>query len=246
MKITEQCDEGRPVCRRCLIGSHECVFPGFEPKHPRDTTDEAPKPRRQALQETALDDNSDSDDSICVSSTATSAGSPFLGLVRSRTYDPIAARFQAAFVNTAPWLSTFDIPITPDLSPKLSYLPLFRTPRPIHDDLIPFFLSYHRQNINYGRYFWYSDPQRFIKEGLLDLAKESESLQYAIAAFSALIYSIQRDQRMKKFTFLFYAKAIQELQQVINNNSIDSEASLYTTVATILELASIEVLASPV
>ena len=114
-------------------------------------------------------------------------------------------------------------------------------PRTIHDDLIPFFLSYHRQNINYGRYFWYCDHHRFIKEGLLDLAKQSDSLQYAIAAFSALIYSIQVDHHMKKFTFVFYSKAIQELQQVIDTDSVDSESSIYTTVATILELASVEV-----
>jgi len=172
--------------------------------------------------------------------------SPSLGLIQTRyRYDSIAGRFQAAFVNTPPWLQPCELPTNIyeglNASPGTSPFPLFRTPRPIQDDLIPFFLSYHRQNINYGRYFWYSDPHQFIKESLLDLTKQSESLQYAVAAFSALIYSIQVDQRMKRFTFLFYSKAIQELQQVINSSSINSEASMYTTVATILELASIEV-----
>lgn len=124
----------------------------------------------------------------------------------------------------------------------LQHLPcLHTTPRPHYDDLIPFFLSYHQQNINYGRYFWHCDHYRFIKEGLLDLAKQSFSLQYAIAAFSALIYSIQVGQHTKKFAFFFYGKAIQELQQIINTYSMDSEASVHTTVATILELASVEV-----
>ena len=123
----------------------------------------------------------------------------------------------------------------------LDHLPcLYRTPRSIHDDMIPFFLSYHRQNITYGRYFWYCDHHRFIKKGLFDLAKQSDSLRYAIAAFSALIYSIQVDHYMKKFTFHFYAKAIQALQNVINADSMDSQTSVYTTVATILELASVE------
>jgi hypothetical protein len=107
--------------------------------------------------------------------------------------------------------------------------------------LIPFFLSYHKENITYGRYFWYLDPHEFIRNELVALSKQSEPLQYAIAAFSALIYSIQHDVRMKRFTFLFYAKAIQGLQQVINSDSMASEAAVYTTVAIILELASVDV-----
>ena len=129
-----------------------------------------------------------------------------------------------------------------DSSPILDHLSCqYRQPHPLCDDLIPFFLSYHQQNINYGCYFWYCDHHRFIKEHLFDLAKQSDSLQYAIAAFSSLIYSIQVDRQMEKFTFLFYAKAIQKLQQVIDTDSMDSEASVYTIVATILELASVEV-----
>jgi hypothetical protein len=125
--------------------------------------------------------------------------------------------------------------------PTLDYLSCqYRKPHTLREDLIPFFLSYHQQNINYGCYFWYCDHHRFIKEHLLDLAKQSDSLQYAIAAFSSLIYSIQVDRQMKKFTFFFYAKAIEKLQQVIDTDSMDSEASLYTTIATILELASVE------
>jgi hypothetical protein len=128
-----------------------------------------------------------------------------------------------------------------DSRPMLDHLSCqYRKPPAIGDDLIPFFLSYHKQNIDYGRYFWFCDHHRFIKERLLDLAKQSDSLQYAIAAFSSLIYSIQVDRHMKTFAFRFYAKAIQKLQQVIDADSMDSEASIYTTVATILELASVE------
>jgi len=163
------------------------------------------------------------------------------GLTGIRTYDSVTTQCQSDFVNTPPARSTVELPTNIyaalDSSPKLNHLPLFRTPRPIDDDLVPFFLSYHRQHINYGHYFWYCDPLGFINEGLLDLATQSESLQYAIASFSALIYSIQLDQSMKRFTFLFYAKAIGKLRQVVNTDSIE----IYTTVATILELASIEV-----
>ena len=121
---------------------------------------------------------------------------------------------------------------------------LCKAPRPVHDDFIPFFMSYHRESINYGRYFWYWDHYRFIKERLLDLAARSDLLQYAIVAFSAGIYSIQIDRRMRRHTFLFYAKAIRELQQAIDvANSRTLKRSLPTIIAAILELASVE--ASP-
>ena len=172
---------------------------------------------------------------------ATSINSSSPALIRICTYDSVTAQIQPDFVDAPPGLSTVELPrnisAAFDSSPKINHLPLFRTPHPIDDDLVPFFLSYHRQSINYGHYFWYCDPHRFINDGLLDLARQSESLQYAIAAFSALIYSIHLDKRMKRFTFLFYAKAIGKLRQVVNTDSIE----IYTTVATILELASIEV-----
>jgi hypothetical protein len=160
----------------------------------------------------------------------------------------MAEQLQTAFVNMEPCGTgsfTVELPTYIDYDfdswPMLDHLScLYRTPRPIHDDMRPFFLSYHRKNINYGSYFWYCDHHQFIKKGLFDLAKQSDSLQYGIAAFSALIYSDQFDNSMRKFTFFFYAKGIQGLQQVINIDSMDSEVSLYTTIATILALASVE------
>jgi Fungal specific transcription factor domain len=205
--------------------------------------------KHQTTDDNLLYDSSEAEDStLCSFSPITSVRNPSFGLVKYRTDDSIAEQLRTAFVNIEPYwpeLSTVELPTNiyygSDSWPMLDHLPcLYRTPRPIHDDLLPFFLSYHRENINYGRYFWYCDHHRFIKESLFDLAKQSNLLQYAIAAFSALIYSNQADYHMRKFTFLFYAKAIQELQQVINTDSMDSEASVYTTVATILVLASVE------
>ena len=235
------------MCRRCVIGSHECIYPCPVEGQRRAKHAEPPDPQLQATDEDHLSDNSE-EAFESSGSTSTSTQSPSVVLVKYRTDDPMAKRFHDAFVNAEHrWAesSTFEFPIEfirlADSPPIGNHLPrLFGTPRPIRDDLIPFFLSYHQQNINYGRYFWYCDHYQFIKEGLLDLAKLSDPLQYAIAAFSALIYSIQHDHRMKRFTFLFYAKALQKLQQVLDSDAADSEISIYTTVATILELASIE------
>lgn len=116
-----------------------------------------------------------------------------------------------------------------------------KRPSVILDDMIQFFLSFHRENINRGRYLWYYDYNQFIRKGLLDLAKQCDSLQYAIAAFSSLVYSLTVDRRGKQFAFLFYAKAVRQLQRMINTVSLDDEDSVHKTVATILELASVEV-----
>ena len=198
----------------------------------------------EPLDNTRLYDSSKADDSSLFSTP--SAHNSSFGLIEYRTDDSIAEQLQTTFVDMNYFMtgsSTAEFPINIYYDSNSSCL--YKSPRLLHDDLMPFFLSYHRENINYGHYFWYYDHHRFIKKDLLDLAKQSNSLQYAIAAFSALIYSNQVDYHMKKLTFIFYSKAIQDLQQVINTDSIDSEASIYTTIATILELASIEVYPCP-
>jgi hypothetical protein len=161
-----------------------------------------------------LYDSSEADDSSLFATP--SADNSSFGLVEYHTNDSIAEQSQTTFVNmenftTGPSAAEFPINIyyDPDSWPMLDHASsLYKPPPLIHDDLVPFFLLYHRENINYGRYFWYCDHHRFIKEGLLDLAKQSNSLQYAIAAFSALIYSNHVDHHMKKLTFIFYSKAI--------------------------------------
>ena len=115
-----------------------------------------------------------------------------------------------------------------------------KMPRLIADQFLPFFLSFHRESINHGRYSWYYDYHQFISKGLIDMAKRFDSLQYAIAAFSSLVYSITIDRHAKPFAFVFYTKAVRLLQQMINNVAMDDEDSMYGTVATILELASVE------
>jgi hypothetical protein len=201
----------------------------------------------QTTDETPRYESSEADDSSLLS-TPSAHNTPF-ALVEYHTNDSIAEQLDSDFINMDYFMTGSPTPEFPssiyydsDSWPMPDHSPcLYESPRIIHDDLVPFFLSYHRQNINYGRYFWYCDHHQFIKEGLLDLAKQSNSLQYAIAAFAALIYSNQVDHHMKKLTFVYYSKAIQELQPVINNDLINSESSVFTTIATILELASVEV-----
>lgn len=238
------------MCRRCSIGGHECVYPRSVEVQIQSHT-ESLDVQRQPTDDDLLAHSSDAEDFIqSAFPTTTDTEDLSFELLEYGADDSTAQQFQTTFVNIqipkkVPVSSTIYFPTNIyygfDASPMLHNLPcLYKKPDLVHDDLMPFFLSYHRRHIDYGRYFWYSDYHRFIKESLLDLAKQSDSLQYAIAAFSALIYSIQVNHHVKQYTFHFYTKAIQGVQQVINTKSIESESSLYTTVATILELASVE------
>ena len=154
-----------------------------------------------------------------------------------------------AFVGIDPYTLA---PSTTDFFPHFYYgydpsslstysMGLYKSPYLTDDDWVPFFLSFHREKISSGHYFWYSDYYGFCTNGLLRMAERSVPLQYAVAAFSALIYSVRVDSRAKEFAFICYAKAVRQLQQMINSVSMDSEDSVYSTLATILELASVEV-----
>ena len=201
----------------------------------------------QSAEADLLYDGTAKDSIVLPSSIKVRADNSSCTALEHRTKDSIIEQLNTTFASIQPRrLSTveFSAHIYKNFKswPMLDQLSRLRgTSHFAHDDLVPFFLSYHRQNINNGHYFWYWDHYRFFKDGLLELSNQSDPLRYAIAAFSALIYSFKVDHQMKTFTFFFYAKALQQLQEVINTVSMDSEASVYTTVATILELACIEV-----
>src|SRR5208282_6177127 len=83
-------------------------------------------------------------------STTTGAHNPSFGLVRHRTDNSIAEQSLSVIVNIeSPWtgLSIVEFPTSiSDTLPELDELfSLCRAPRQIHDDFMPFFLSYHRQ-----------------------------------------------------------------------------------------------------
>ena len=100
------------------------------------------------------------------------------------------------------------------------------------------FLDFHQAFIIHSHYFWYDDYSNFCKKGLLELAEDSVPLRYAVAAYSALLFSVYDNRHAKEFAFLYYSQALYCVQNLIR---CLPEAHRYTILATILQLASFEV-----
>ena len=76
---------------------------------------------------------------------------------------------------------------------------------------------------------------------MIALTVASPVLEYAVASFSSLVYSIHMDRGAERFAFLYYAEALKGLQAMIYKMEIGSETSSFTALAVVLQLASVEV-----
>jgi hypothetical protein len=74
------------------------------------------------------------------------------------------------------------------------------------------------------------------------MATLSDSLQYAMVAFSALIYSIKKKSTDRSYTFEYYGKALREFHILLSKNPRDMDTvEKETALATALSLLTIEV-----
>ena len=124
-------------------------------------------------------------------------------------------------------------------SPGMLHVP--RPPVSIADDKIPFFLAFHQMKINAGHYFRCNDYHQFYTKGIRAMTKQSPPLEYAVASFSSLVYSVHVDRRAKSFAFIYYAEALRGVQELLNGLVIGLEDSPFAAIAAVLQLASIEV-----
>ena len=75
--------------------------------------------------------------------------------------------------------------------------------------------------------------------GLLNLARNFDSMRYAVAAYSALLYSVfKRDRRAREYAFLYYSQSVYCVQAFMK---APSEIPTLPVLATILELTTFEV-----
>ena len=109
------------------------------------------------------------------------------------------------------------------------------------DNHIGHFLAFHRASIVAGHYFWYFDFHQFCTTLLLEMAEQSISLRYAVAAFACLVYSVHADRNAKEFAFIYYAKAVHSLQSELNSASRNHKDQHFAILATALQLATVEV-----
>ena len=116
-----------------------------------------------------------------------------------------------------------------------------RPPMSIPDDKIPYFVAFHETKINSGHYFRYDDYHEFCTKGLRAMAKQSPPLEYAVAGFSSLVYSVHVDRRAKFFAFIYYAEALRGVQELLDRLATGIEESSFAAIAAVLQLASIEV-----
>ncbi|KAL4943300.1 hypothetical protein BDV06DRAFT_140679 [Aspergillus oleicola] len=99
-----------------------------------------------------------------------------------------------------------------------------------------FYLSYHRDSINYRHYFLHPRSTNFVDQTLVEYALQYEPLLYAIVGFSAYHHCVQTSGG-KLYSFLkYYNKALSLLRRSLGSGEPYSEATL----ATVLVLTTFE------
>lgn len=116
-----------------------------------------------------------------------------------------------------------------------------RPPKSIAHYKVPHFLAFHQSKVKACHYFRYDDSPRFFTKGILEMTKQSPPLEYAVASFAALVYSVLIDKKAKVFAFIFYAEALRGLQEILNRLLVGKDDDYSDALAVVLQLASIEV-----
>ena len=101
------------------------------------------------------------------------------------------------------------------------------------------FLTYHDRFVIHNHYFLWQDYNNFCRHAIPQMARTFEPMRYAVAAYSALLFSIfRRDHRAKVYSFCYYAQSLRLLQTMINDPVSIRPLEATTT---ILQLAVFEV-----
>lgn len=111
---------------------------------------------------------------------------------------------------------------------------------------VEFLIDYHRREINQAHYFRYFDYPKLHTEKIFAISDtvpaepKRNALLLAIAAFSALIYSIKHNSSFRVHAFELYARALRELIKLLGKPEMDL-TDCYIAVTTALELATFDV-----
>ena len=130
----------------------------------------------------------------------------------------------------------------------LSMIP--RPPRASAEAWVEYFMAEHDRSVCAGHYFWFADYNGFCKRDLLELANKSVPLRYAVAGYSALLYSAHyRDHRARVLALTYYSEALRCVNETIASyppgNMIEPSAStddsIFAMLAAVLQLTTFEV-----
>jgi hypothetical protein len=130
-------------------------------------------------------------------------------------------------------------PLQP-VSTNMLCLPRMNSPQSTRSQAVQFFLNYHHHAITEAHYFRWHDLPKFCTKLIFSIAEESSALQHSLVAFSALIYSIKVHQGVRALSFVYYAKALQELRLLLNGTSMKL-TDCFIAVATALQLSLFDV-----
>jgi hypothetical protein len=125
-----------------------------------------------------------------------------------------------------------------------------KSPSSDQEKAVQFFLNYHRHAITECHYLCFFDHQKLCSKLLMSMAQDSKVLQYAMVAFSTLIFSTKgvnpsQTNQVREYSFLYYHKALQGLHTLLNKYPMDYK-ECQTAVASALQLASFDVCSLPI
>ena len=116
-----------------------------------------------------------------------------------------------------------------------------RSPKSNRNQAVLFFLKFHQEAVIPGHYFRYYDYHPLCTEFLPAMADKSEPLQHAIVAFSALIFSTKVNLAARGIAFVYYAKSLQGLRQLLDKSPLSIE-ECHVSASIALQLLSFDVL----
>lgn len=102
---------------------------------------------------------------------------------------------------------------------------------------VRFFIRYHRENLDCDHYALKFDNTNFLQTTFLEIALSYEPLLYAITAFAAYFFTLDRQDGKLQDFLQYYNKSVSLLRDSLAKSSRHSTATLLT----ILQLATFEV-----
>ena len=146
-------------------------------------------------------------------------------------------------MDTFSTIKSFDNPSFQPLSSQPCFRPkkfnIPRSPKSNRHCLVDYFLKFHLEVVSSTHYFLYYDYIQLCKRWLPAMTIPSIALQYAVVAFSALVYSIKFVTTAQSFAFFYYGKALTELQLLLDGPLSSEECNV--AIATALQLSSFDV-----
>ena len=265
-----QCDEQKPICSRCLKGPRECSYPSQIEKQSHGTKVIEGTKEINEIQlhnsgtESILNfdilnvDGKTQKEITKFSDQGSSATASSVDLVQFDQQQLLTDSPRAP-TDVAEYIYSSSNPLIKPLISGLSPSPLGgelvqssphshtsrviqipTVPNSSRDHSIQFFLKFHRENINEFHYFCYHDYQKFCTTMLMAMVQQSNALCNAVVAFSALIYSIKIDHFTRVQAFTYYALALQQLRQLLDQTTMNID-ECHMAIATSLQLACFDV-----